>query len=119
MSFRPIETEEELNQIISEKIQETESKYTNYKSESEFNEIKEKLQKSEKKLMQFKIAQSHEIPVELAEKISGETEEDMKHDADRLAKFVTKKATPDFHGENAVNTKDEKFRSILTALKGE
>ena len=45
------------------------------------------------KNLKYRIANESGIPLELASKLSGETEEDLKKDAETLSSFITKKQT--------------------------
>ena len=67
----------------------------------------------------MKIAHEIGIPFELADKLSGETEEDIRKDAEKLAKFTTKaQPSPMFSGEKpAGNSNDAALREMLQNLK--
>lgn len=56
---------------------------------------KDKLLKDvETKNMKFRIANQAGIPMDLAERLSGETEDEIKADAEKLSEFVNKKQVP-------------------------
>lgn len=114
--FKVIESQEELDKIIGERL-----KREREKTENEFNEkikileaenaeIKSSLEKAsekdieieklqglikgyEKAELQRKIALENKIPYKLAGRIQGETEEEMLEDAKGLSKYFEKKET--------------------------
>lgn len=118
--FKVIETQEELDKIISERLkrerskveEEFKEKEKSFRDEiqqlkSENAEIKANLEKSsekdteieklqgqikgyEKSEMQRKIALENKIPYNLAGRIQGETEEEMLEDAKSLSKYFEK-----------------------------
>lgn len=65
-----------------------------------------------------KVAHEVGLPYELAERLSGTTEEEIRKDADALAKFaVPRQATPSFSGETPVGaTADAAFRALAHDL---
>lgn len=67
----------------------------------------------------MRIAHENGIPYELANKLSGDTEEAIKKDAETFAKFIGKKQTaPLGHTEhNHVDGKNAAYKSLLASLK--
>ena len=72
---------------------------------------------AERANMQYRIAHETGLPFELAGKLSGDTEEEMRQDAANLAPFVSApNAAPLFNGENSGNTSP--FANLLQQMKG-
>ncbi len=61
--------------------------------ESKLAEKDNLIKEYEIKNLKYRIANESGIPLELASKLSGETEEDLKKDAETLSSFITKKQT--------------------------
>ena len=83
---------------LEEKIEELEGTLTSttekYASIDQTIEEKERLiNEYETKNLKFKIANQAGIPIDLAERLSGETEDEIKADAEKLSEFVNKKPT--------------------------
>lgn len=116
MAFNPINTQEELDAVIKDRLERERSKYSDYNDlkkqvetltaskqslEASLSEEKTQsanLQKSleeatgkihghELKAWRMSAAISAGIPMEMADRISGEDEESIKSDAEALAKF--------------------------------
>lgn len=70
------------------------------------------------KNLKYRIANESGIPLELAGKLSGETEEDLKKDAETLSSFITKKQTLPLRSTEA-KTDDEAsaYKGMLDDLK--
>ena len=121
-NFKPIETQEELNNLITSRLErakesvkkEYEEKYKDYDAyksqiealnndknslETQLNELNEKLstfdaldaknKKLEAENLKIKIALSEGIPFEMAGRLAGETEEEIKRDAKAMANFIS------------------------------
>lgn len=150
--FKAIETQEDFDKAIGERLkreQETvrkeyegflspedvqkkyegflspedvQEKYKGYLSPEQATEKDATIKKYEMKSQKVKIAMSEGIPYELAGKISGDTEEDMRKDAKTLAGFL-KKANPypeyDSEQNNDKKTKEAAMKKMLNNLKGE
>lgn len=87
---------------------------------SNVDEIKQELQKYKLKNLKTSIAIKAGIPLELANRLSGETEEELKADAETLAEFVNKKPTlPLKPNEPNVNTENQEMEQMLDSLLGE
>lgn len=72
------------------------------------------------KNLKYRIANESGIPLELASKLSGETEEDLKKDAETLSSFITKKQTlPLRTTEPKVDDETAPYKALLNGLKGE
>jgi len=70
------------------------------------------------KNLKYRIANENGIPLELASKLTGETEEDLKKDAETLSSFITKKQTlPLRTTEPKVDDESAAYKEILSNLK--
>ena len=70
------------------------------------------------KNLKYRIANENGIPLELASKLSGETEEDLKKDAETLSSFITKKQTlPLRTTEPKVDDETAPYKEMLDNLK--
>ena len=68
--------------------------------------------------LKYRIANENGIPLELASKLSGETEEDLKKDAETLSSFITKKQTlPLRTTEPKVDDEMAAYKEMLDNLK--
>ena len=68
--------------------------------------------------LKYRIANENGIPLELASKLSGETEEDLKKDAETLSSFITKKQTlPLRTTEPQVDDETAAYKEMLDNLK--
>ena len=72
----------------------------------------------ELKNLKYRIANENGIPLELASKLTGETEEDLKKDAETLSSFITKKQTlPLRTTEPQVDDETAPYKEMLDNLK--
>ncbi len=71
----------------------------------------------ELKNLKYRIANENGIPLELASKLTGETEEDLKKDAETLSSFIRKPTLPLKHTELNVDDKSAPYKEILSNLK--
>lgn len=72
----------------------------------------------ELKNLKYRIANENGIPLELASKLTGETEEDLKKDAETLSSFITKKQTlPLRTTESKVDDEMAPYKEMLENLK--
>ena len=127
--FKPIETQEALDAIIKDRIErakksaadEVAKKYEGYLSPDDVKKhidqiaaLTAKISESETKIadltaknsayeissVKMKVAHETGLPYELADRLSGTTEEEIRKDADALSKFAMHpQATPDFSPE--------------------
>ena len=67
--------------------------------------------------LKYRIANENGIPLELASKLTGETEEDLKKDAETLSSFIRKPTLPLKHTEPNVDDKSAPYKEILSNLK--
>ena len=122
--FKAIETQEELNRIIEERLNRERNKYADYeqlkkdsadlkelqgkKYDDQINDLNGKLQKAqndlssmqtraetaERSLLRSKIAREKNLPAELADRLEGDDEDALRADADALSKLFTPAAPP-------------------------
>lgn len=65
-----------------------------------------------------RIAREYNIPYELADRLSGETEDDIKKDAEKLSAFVGKKKTaPLFDLDTGSGKDDSAYRNLLKSIR--
>ena len=145
--FKPIETQEALDAIIKDRIErakksaadETAKKYEGYlspddvkKHTDQITALTDKLKESETKIadltaknsayeiasVKTKIAHEVGLPYELADRLSGTTEEEIRKDADALSKFAMHpQATPSFSPETPpAASADAAYRALAHDL---
>lgn len=86
--------------------------------EDKLAEKDNKIKEYELKNLKYRIANENGIPLELASKLSGETEEDLKKDAETLSSFITKKQTlPLRTTEPQVDDETAPYEEMLNNLK--
>ena len=148
--FKPIETQEQLDAIISDRIkraQETtrkefegflspedaakkysgylspedeKKKYAGYLSPEEAAKKDAKIKGYETSSVKMRIAHENKIPFELAERLNGESEEDIQKDAKVMAKYLNQQegGAPLASTEPAgVDSKRAAVRKMLSDLK--
>lgn len=117
----PEEVAKKYEGFMSEK--EVQEKYKGFMSPNEVAKKDNMIHKYELEAKRTKIAMESGIPFELASKISGETEEDMKKDAETLKGFInTNNNYPRFTPPGEGNKGDEKkeaLKQVLAGMKGE
>ncbi|MGM0163755.1 capsid assembly scaffolding protein Gp46 family protein [Enterococcus sp. DIV1059_2] len=123
MTFKAIETQEELDRIIQERLNREKGKFADYDEiktrnaalETEVDALKSTIEETsnaaktheqtiadlnkqitEKETVNLRtrIALQNGLPIDLADRLIGSDEESIKADAERLAGFVSKKQTP-------------------------
>ncbi len=95
------------------------------KSMKDFEGYEDKLTEKDNKIkeyetanLKYRIANENGIPLELASKLTGETEEDLKKDAETLSSFITKKQTlPLRTTEAKVDDETAPYKGMLENLK--
>jgi chromosome segregation ATPase len=93
----------------------TNEKYADY--DKNIEELNGKIKEYELKNLKYRIANESGIPLELASKLTGETEEDLKKDAETLSSFIRKPTLPLKHTEPNVDDKSAPYKEILSNLK--
>lgn len=151
--FKAIETQEELDRIIGERLKRerdaTEKKYADFETlkekaarydeiekkdfagqiktlteklsakDSTISELTARANKAENSMLKAKIAHENGVPLELAGRLVGETEEDIRKDAETFASFFTKSAPPlrSVDPVTATNKTDAALLNVLAQLK--
>lgn len=89
--FKVIETQEDFNEAIKGYIPPDEALKLNEKisaQEAEIADLKSKNLSHERSLLRSKIAHETGIPYELSERLAGETEAEIRADAEKLSEYV-------------------------------
>lgn len=91
---------------------------TNKKELSSIDDLKKEIETYKLKDLRTSIAVQAGIPLELAGRLSGETEEDIKADAEKLAGFVNKKSPLPLKDTEPpkVDEKEQAYANILDNL---
>lgn len=140
MDFKPINTQEEfdtaVSSLVEQKTQEITKKYEGYMSPDDASKFQNKITAYEasiadltaknaayeKNFMKQKIAREMGIPYELAERLSGDTEDAIRADAETFSSFIKEKqeATPKASGEKPVkNAEAAAYSAMLHDLREE
>ena len=145
--FKPIETQEALDAILKDRLDrqkksvtdEIKKQYEGWispedakKSTDEIAALTGKLSDSEKTIadltaknsayeissVKMKVAHETGLPYELAERLSGSTEDEIRKDAETLSQFTSQaQATPSFTSEPPVgNSTDAAYRALAQSL---
>ena len=94
-----------------------EEEFSNY--ESNLGELQKEVETYKLKDLKTSIAVQAGIPLELASRLSGETEEEIKADAEKIAGFVNKKQPlPLKPSEPDVNNEKREMEQMLDELTG-
>lgn len=92
------------------------SKDEKYKEfESSISELTSKVKTYETKELKLRIAHENQIPFELAERLSGDTEEDIKADAEKLSSFVARKQVLPLKPADT-DTATDPYKGLLSGL---
>lgn len=105
---------------LSEANKTFETKTAEY--DKQINELNSKIKGYETASAKTRIALATGLPYEMAERLSGTTEEEIKKDAETLAKFMGKKeAAPTASNEPATyeKSKDEALRALVRNMSTE
>lgn len=151
MAFEVIETQEQLDGIIADRLRReretTAKKYADYDEikqkvsdyekqigemtkaadenakkysayDTKFAEMQSKIKGYETNSVKMRIAHEKGIPYELAERLSGDNEDDIRKDAETLAKFVSRGGTAPLKSSEGANsdTKTEALRAFTAKL---
>ena len=85
-------------------------------------DLQGQLKTSRSDLVKTRIALEKGLPQELCSRLVGETEEELRADADKLAGYVAKQKTPppmkDTENEPKGDAKDAALRSLLSDIRG-
>ncbi len=146
MSFKAIETQEELDRIIQDRLTREREKYSDYEDlknkntalETQISTLQATIDESNATIkahdetvaglnakisgfetanLRTKIALQHGIPFDLVDRLAGDDEASIKADAERLAAFVKPKATVPPLKKTEPNLGDEKDNAYKSLLK--
>lgn len=115
--YESVQTAKEaLEQQVSD-LQKTlasnDEKYKDYDSKQ--SELLQKVKGFETKELKLRIAHENKIPFELADRLSGETEDEIANDAKNLSVFVAKKDNPPLKTET--NNTENPYADLVSKLK--
>ena len=128
MEFTPINTQEEFDARVKElygdvsnlqgQIQNLNTKVTTLTGERDT--LQGKVKGFETSALRQRIAREKGIPAEMADRLSGETEEDIRKDADTMAGLINtiKGPAPLFDGEKKVSGTDAALKQMLQDMEG-
>lgn len=90
-------------------------------NESSVTELKARAEKAESSILKSKIAHQHKLPMELADRLVGDTEEDLNKDAESLASIVGSGSIPPLYTRETNNAggataNDAAMLGLLSAL---
>ena len=109
------EENEKLKNTISE-LEAAAEEYKGYKDQ--LAEKDSLIKEYELKNLKYRVAVEAGIPIELASKLSGETEDELKRDAEMLSSFIARKQTLPLK-DTEPNKDDDPYKKLLSGLKGE
>lgn len=149
--FKVIETQEQLNEIIKERVSRAkkavEEKYTDYDElktkvndyenqigqlqtsldeatvkinghKEEVDKLNGRIKDYETQSVKLRIAREAGLPYELASKLAGTNEDELKADAELLMKYVSRSAPPLRQTETPVgNSKVSAYKELAQSLK--
>lgn len=138
--FTPINTQEEFNQRISQRLEEARNaerqKFADYetvkkdletamadaqKKDQTITDLEAQLKGSRAELAKTRIALEKGLPVEMSGRLNGETEDEIRKDAEALsALFGRRNPAPRRDNDPpAGNEKNAAFKKLLDSMKGE
>lgn len=86
-------------------------------------ELTKRAETAEHSLLKNKIAYDHKLPLELAGRLVGETEEELTKDAETLASLVKPSSAPPLYSTNPNNNthtaSDQALLGLLSQIKGD
>lgn len=138
--FTPINTQEEFNSRISQRLEEARNaerqKFADYetvkqdletvradvqKKDQEIIDLQTQLKGSRAELAKTRIALEKGLPVEMSGRLTGETEEEIRKDADALSALFTKRNPAPMRDTETPpgDKKKAAYKDMLASLKGE
>ncbi len=109
------EENEKLKNTISE-LETAAEEYKGYKDQ--LTEKDNLIKEYELKNLKYRIAVEAGIPIELASRLTGESEDELKRDAELLSSFIARKQTLPLK-DTEPNKDDDPYKKLLSDLKGE
>lgn len=149
MSFKVIETQEEFDEVVKERLKREQEKYADYDQlksrnselETEVGGLKATINESDEKIkrldaeigsskikitgfetasMKTKIALQNGLPIDFADRLVGEDEASLKADAERMASFIKTKPVPPLKTtEPIIDDKDSGLKNMLKNMSNE
>lgn len=108
------ETLEKQIEKLNGTLQATNDKYT--QQESTLGELEAKVKGYEVDTLKTRIANQAGLPLDLAGRLSGETEDEIKADAEKFASFVSKPAPLPLKGTEQTNDQTSPYKNMLDKL---
>ena len=133
--FTPIMTQEDFDAAISERLKREQAKYSDYDTiksdlgtlrvqlsakEAEISTLQGKVKGYETDSVKTRIALETGLPLDLRTRLTGETEEEIRADANKLAKLFVQQKGPAPLRDTEPPVADEKtaaYKSLLNNLK--
>lgn len=109
------EENEQLKQRIGE-LEGTVEELKGYKDQ--LTEKDNLIKEYELKNVKYRIAVEAGIPLELANRLTGESEDELKRDAEMLSSFIARKQTLPLK-DTEPNKDDDPYKKLLSGLEGE
>ena len=133
--FTPIMTQEDFDAAISERLKREQAKYSDYDTiksdlgtlraqlsakDAEISTLQGKVKGYETDSVKTRIALETGLPLDLRTRLTGETEEEIRADANKLAKLFVQQKSPAPLRDTEPPVADEKtaaYKSLLNNLK--
>ena len=133
--FTPIMTQEDFDAAISERLKREQAKYSDYDTiksdlgtlrvqlsakDAEISTLQGKVKGYETDSVKTRIALAAGLPLDLRTRLTGETEEEIRADANKLAKLFVQQKDPAPLRDTEPPVADEKtaaYKSLLNNLK--
>ena len=133
--FTPIMTQEDFDAAISERLKREQAKYSDYDTiksdlgtlrvqlsakDAEISKLQGKVKGYETDSVKTRIALETGLPLDLRTRLTGETEEEIRADANKLAKLFVQQKGPAPLRDTEPPVADEKtaaYKSLLNNLK--
>ena len=109
------ETLEKQIEELNGTLQATTDKYT--QQESTLGDLQKQVKGYEVNTLKTRIANQAGLPLDLAGRLSGETEDEIKADAEKFASFVSKPAPLPLKSTEQTNDKTSPYKNMLENLK--
>ena len=113
MDFKPIETQEQFEDAIKDRVNRINKKYESWTSPDKLQEIKDGYEQNASK--------KFELPTEMASRLQGSTEEELRADAKTLAELVSTNKTVvlPLHGGSTGGSTDKNaaVKELLSQFK--
>ena len=102
-------------ETLEKQLADTTDKYT--QQESTLGELQKQVKGYEVDTLKTRIASQAGLPLDLAGRLSGETEDEIKADAEKFASFVGKPAPLPLKPTEQTNDKTSPYKNMLENLK--